>query len=145
MSQVAIALSVILSFAGWEFLGLASGGMISAGYLALFVSSPFRIVSTIFLSLVVYVLMILLNKILLIYGKRRFMLCVILGFLFTFIWSKLVPEIFFYQDLRSIGFIIPGLIANDMMKQGIFKTIGMLAVITLLVKLLLMLCTGMTF
>ena len=39
-------------------------------------------------------------------------------------------------DLRVIGYIIPGLIANDMEKQGIIRTSLALIIVTALVKLL---------
>ncbi|MCF0261909.1 MAG: hypothetical protein HUK23_03235, partial [Sphaerochaetaceae bacterium] len=50
MLQIAVSLSVILGFLSSELLGIASGGLISAGYLAFFFSSPLRIVSTFFQS-----------------------------------------------------------------------------------------------
>jgi cell shape-determining protein MreD len=42
-----------------------------------------------------------------------------------------------YQDVRAIGFIIPGLIANDMIKQGVVNTVLSVALVTTIVRLLL--------
>jgi hypothetical protein len=42
-------------------------------------------------------------------------------------------------ELRSIGYIIPGLIANEMSRQGIFPTIYSLAIVSILVRLILLL------
>ena len=42
-------------------------------------------------------------------------------------------------DLRIIGYIIPGLIASDMEKQGIVRTIAALSAVTIVVKLMSML------
>ena len=43
-----------------------------------------------------------------------------------------------YQDVRAIGFIVPGLIANDMIKQGVLNTVLGVAVVTALVRLVLL-------
>lgn len=139
MNQVAIAISIILSFFSSEFLGLLSGGMISGGYLAVYMQSPFRLVSTLICAIVVFTIVRLLEKIVIIYGRRRFMACVLIGFALTFFWGKFLPFLDFEKDLRIVGFIVPGLIANDMIKQGIVKTFLALTFVTLASKLLLML------
>lgn len=139
MNQVAIGLSVILSFLTTEFLGLATGGMISAGYLALFLQSPFRIIATLICSVAVWAVILFLQKFIIIYGRRRFVLSILLGFTFTFVWSKVIPLTGINMDIRIVGYIIPGLIANDMVRQGVFKTIGALLIVSFVVKLILLL------
>lgn len=139
MNQIAIGLSIILGFLFSEFLGLACGGMISAGYLALFIESPLRLVFTVCCALLVYLIVIIIQKFAIIYGRRRFALCVLLGFCLTFLWSKIIPNLNINIDIRIVGFIIPGLIANGMVKQGIVRTVIALAVTTILVKLILLL------
>jgi len=42
-------------------------------------------------------------------------------------------------DERVIGYIVPGLIANDMIKQGIIKTIISVVVVTIIVRFILLL------
>jgi hypothetical protein len=42
------------------------------------------------------------------------------------------------SDLRTIGYVIPGLIANDMYKQGVVKTILAVGVVSLFVRLILL-------
>ena len=44
-------------------------------------------------------------------------------------------------DIRVVGFIIPGLIANDMFKQGILRTLLGVSVLAIVVRLLLLLVT----
>ena len=43
------------------------------------------------------------------------------------------------EDLRVIGYIIPGLLANDMLRQGITATLSSLAVVSIFVRLSMML------
>lgn len=136
MLHAAVAISVVLGFVSTEFLGLLSGGIVSAGYLAFYLEQPFRIVSTLLLSIITAYAVKGLSHFMIIYGRRRFMLTVLLSIIFSSILEKsfyLVAP--FGQDIRVIGYIIPGLIANDIQKQGVFKTILTVLVIALLIYL----------
>ena len=132
-----VALSVILSFLVTELTGLLTGGMVSAGYLAFYFSEPMRILSTFLLSAIIALILRLSREFLILYGRRRFMLSILLSILFVYALEKA----YFIMsplslDLRVIGYIIPGLIANDMEKQGIIRTSLALIIVTALVKLL---------
>ena len=132
-----VALSVILSFLVTELTGLLTGGMVSAGYLAFYFSEPMRILSTFLLSALIAIILRLSREFLILYGRRRFMLSILLSILFVYALEKA----YFIMsplslDLRVIGYIIPGLIANDMEKQGIIRTSLALIIVTALVKLL---------
>lgn len=132
-----VALSVILSFLVTELTGLLTGGMVSAGYLAFYFSEPMRILSTFLLSALIALILRLSREFLILYGRRRFMLSILLSILFVYALEKtyfiLSP---LSLDLRVIGYIIPGLIANDMEKQGIIRTSLALIIVIALVKLL---------
>lgn len=66
------------------------------------------------------------------------MLTVILGILLGWLYESQSYYISgISQDLRIIGYIIPGLVANDMCKQGIWRTVLMILVCTLLIRLIL--------
>lgn len=138
MLQQAIGLSIILGFLSTELLGIFTGGLISAGYLAFYIEQPYRILSTIVLALVVYGITLLVGKVAILYGRRRFMLTVVLGILLGWLYESM--SYYFSgisQDLRIIGYIIPGLLANDMCKQGIWRTILMVLVCALLIRLII--------
>ena len=131
-----VALSVILSFLVTELTGLLTGGMVSAGYLAFYFSEPMRILSTFLLSALIALILRLSREFLILYGRLRFMLSILLSILFVYALEKA----YFIMsplslDLRVIGYIIPGLIANDMEKQGIIRTSLALIIVTALVKL----------
>lgn len=138
MLQQAIGLSIILGFISTELLGLFTGGLVSAGYLAFFLEQPYRVASTLVLSLVVYGLTKLIGKAVILYGRRRFMLTVILGILLGWIYESHAYYLNgISQDLRIIGYMIPGLLANDMCKQGVWRTVLMAMVCALLIRLIL--------
>ncbi len=140
MLRESIGLSIVLSFLSSEFLGISAGGLVSPGYLAFFLEQPLRVLSTILLSLLIWLVVRLLERFLIIFGRRRFMAAVLLGLIGAWAFEQL----FFLadpigRDLRIVGYIIPGLIANDMLKQGIVKTTAMTIIVAVLVRLILML------
>ena len=132
-----VALSVILSFLVTDLTGLLTGGMVSAGYLAFYFSEPMRILSTFLLSALIALILRLSREFLILYGRRRFMLSILLSILFVYALEKayfiLSP---LSLVLRVFGYIIPGLLPNDMAKQGIIRTSLALIIVTALVKLL---------
>ena len=132
-----VALSVIISFLTTELTGLLTGGMISAGYLAYWFGEPMRIVSTLLMSILIALIIRVSRHFLILYGRRRFMLSILLSIFGVYLVEKsyfFVSEFSF--DMRIIGYIIPGLIASDMEKQGILRTTIALSAVTIVVKLL---------
>ena len=79
-----------------------------------------------------------------IYGRRRLVLAILLGFIFGFISRQFIIYEIFAVDFRmqAIGFIIPGLIANWMERQGVVKTLAIMFLTAVIVRLLIMLITG---
>ena len=140
MLHKAIGISIILGFLFSEFLGIATGGLVSAGYMAFFMTTPARVISTLVLSMVIYLMVLLLQKFIIIYGRRRFMVVV----LFSLIGTWLVEQVFskylgfIGQDVRMVGFIIPGLIANDMFKQGVVKTLAAVTILSVIIRLIIL-------
>ncbi|MBQ0071513.1 MAG: poly-gamma-glutamate biosynthesis protein PgsC [Spirochaetales bacterium] len=140
MLSTTIALSVILGFVCTEFTGLLTGGLVSSGYLAYYFQEPTRMVSTLLVSILICLLVKALKCVMILYGRRRFMVTVVMSILAV----HLIESFYYYgasinMDLRIIGYIIPGLIANDMEKQGILKTLGVVIVLTLVLRLLILL------
>ncbi len=138
MLQQAITLSILLSFLSSELLGLLCGGMVSAGYLAFHLETPLRVAATLVMALAVYGLTLLAGKVMILYGRRRFMFAIVSGLLLTWLYEKNAYWVSgISQDLRVIGYIVPGLIGNDMLKQGVLRTVLMVLVCTVLIRLIL--------
>ncbi len=78
------------------------------------------------------------------YGRRRMVISVLLGFIIG--WMVRSLGLFSYipgdQAVRVIGYIIPGLIANSMERQGIIQTISVMGVAAVIVRLILILVFG---
>ena len=144
MVEAAIGLGLVISLIFSETLGLAAGGMVVPGYLSLMIHVPLRIVGTVACALLTLGLLKLLSRYALIYGRRRLVVSVLIGFSF----GALSRDLFLVKlhgspvDLRTIGYVIPGLIANWMERQGVIQTLCVMTTTAVLVRLLLMILTG---
>jgi gamma-polyglutamate biosynthesis protein CapC len=140
----AVGIGLVLSLIFSETLGVAAGGMVVPGYIALMLHHPFRIVGTILVSLVTFWTLKLLSNYLFIYGRRRTVMVILLGFVFGWLSRELliIKTIAFTLEFQTIGLIIPGLIANWMERQGIVKTIATMIIAAVIIRLLLMIITG---
>ena len=144
MYDMAISLSVLFSFGLYEAFGLLTGGMVSAGYLCLFFEQPLRIATTLLLAVLVYLLTRILSRFVILYGRRRFMLVIVLSLIFGWVIERFLLGIALIpQDIRIIGHVVPGLIANDMYKQGIGRTLLGVLMSAAVVRLLLMVVSAL--
>jgi poly-gamma-glutamate biosynthesis protein PgsC/CapC len=141
MFEVAIGLGVLISLFFLETFGAAAGGIVVAGYVAMYLHQPWTIVATMSISFAVYLIVKLLSKVMFIYGRRRMVISVLLGFILGWIARTygLFASLPGAYTAEIIGFIIPGLIANSMAKQGIIRTLSVMFVAAILVRLILVL------
>jgi len=144
MVEQAVGLGLVISLIFSETLGLAAGGMVVPGYVALLIHDPFRLLGTILASLATLGALKLLSRYALVYGRRRIVVSVLLGFVFGALSRELLVFRFhgFPVELQTIGFVIPGLIANWMERQGVLQTICVMITTAVLVRLLLMVLNG---
>jgi len=77
-----------------------------------------------------------------IFGKRRMVLCIILGFILGYVSRNLLFSPIEDISIAVIGNIIPGLIANWMDRQGVLKTISAVLITAVIVQLAVMLLSG---
>jgi poly-gamma-glutamate biosynthesis protein PgsC/CapC len=140
----AVGLGLVLSLAFSETLGVAAGGMVVPGYIALMIHHPLRIVGTILVSLITFVSIKFLSNYMFIYGRRRTVLVILFGFVFGWLSRELliIQTSAITLELQTIGLIIPGLIANWMERQGVVRTICTMIIAAVFIRLLLMIITG---
>lgn len=131
-----IAIGLLLSLYLSEVLGFVAGGLVVPGYFVVISSKPLMLAATILASLVTLLVLRIFSRHILIYGRRRLLLAVLLGFVFSEL-SRMIfyihPSEFLLQ-LQAFGFIIPGLLAYWMDKQGVLPALGMLSVVVTLVR-----------
>ena len=68
-ASIGVGLAISLMFS--EVFGLAAGGMVVPGYIALYLNRPIDIILTIAASLITYFVVTALSTFIIVYGKRR--------------------------------------------------------------------------
>ncbi|HOC94814.1 MAG TPA: poly-gamma-glutamate biosynthesis protein PgsC [Candidatus Cloacimonadota bacterium] len=142
--QAAVGLGVIVSLIFSELLGASAGGIVVPGYLALYLDKPMQILGTLIVSLATWGIIRVISQFTLMFGKRRMVLSILVGFILGWTTRLLVFHnitIYTYQ-MQSIGYIVPGLIANWFERQGFWKTVSTMGVAAILVRLVLMVVFG---
>lgn len=144
MIEISVGLGVILSMIFQEVIGVSAGGIVVPGYVALQMHEPLRLLGTFLVSFATFGIIKGLSKVMFIYGRRRLVLSILIGFILGWFSRQSTFYDMFGVDLQmqAVGFIIPGLISNWMDKQGVVKTLLCLLLVASCVRLLLMLFTG---
>ena len=127
-----------------EALGVTAGGIIVPGYISLFLDQPVQVVSTFLVAILVWLIIKGLSKVMFLYGKRRIVLALILGFLFGYLSRTIYVDTESIKSVAVIGNIIPGLIANWMDRQGVVRTVSVVLLTAVIVKLLVIILFGGT-
>lgn len=144
MIELTIGLGVLCSLLFHEVLGAAAGGIVVPGYIALYLHDPARIAATLGVAFMAYLGIRLIARFMFVYGRRRLVIAVLLGFIFGHLSREfLVREhIATTFSLEAIGYIIPGLIANWFERQGVVKTISAMLIAAPLVRIFVILLSG---
>lgn len=129
---IAIAVGLVLSLLVEETLGIICGGAVVAGYLAMVCDDPITMVLIFAISLLTYLIVeFVLPRFVILFGKRRFVACLLVGLVLKLTLDLLVPLMPFASlTYRGIGVIVPGLIANTSAKQGVCITVPAVLVAT---------------
>ena len=180
--SIAIGLGMLISLILTESVGVTAGGLIVPGYIALNLHNPYMVLFTFLISLFTLLILNLLSKIIIIYGKRRLVFCLLLSFILgsivrefplylmesndidnllslrnfeglNFMQSFIVEISYQLVSLTEanmnydylidnpmiyVGYLIPGLMASWMDKQGVIKTSATIIIIASVINLILM-------
>ena len=135
-----IGIGMVLSLFLTETLGVTAGGIIVPGYIAMNLENPERLVITFGVSIITFLLIKLLSQYIMVYGKRRLVLALLIGFLLGYLSrsENMITAGLGTTEFMVIGNIIPGLIANWMDRQGVLRTISTVLIIAGITKLCIM-------
>ena len=89
-AYIAIGLGMVISLFLTETIGVMAGGIIVPGYFALYLQDPLQTITTFFIGILTYWIIFLLSKFLLIYGRRRLILCLLTNFLFSLLQQRIL-------------------------------------------------------
>jgi gamma-polyglutamate biosynthesis protein CapC len=143
---LSIAIGLVVSLLFTEVFGLSAGGMIVPGYLALHLDRPITVLVTMLTAVATFAAVRGVSQVAIVYGRRRIVLMVLFGFLFgallravPSLWDSSLDTTQSTPDCFCvIGYIIPGLIALWMDRQGWIETISPLLTSSVVVRLVLL-------
>lgn len=145
---IAIGIGLAVSLLFSELFGLAAGGMVVPGYFALALNHPLSCVVTILVAFLTYAIVHSLSLVVIVYGKRRTVLMIMVAFLLGILaQSVALPYTVSPDDVtelplaefKVIGYIIPGLLAIWIDRQGLVETVSVLVTASVVVRLVLIL------
>jgi gamma-polyglutamate biosynthesis protein CapC len=124
-ATLGLAIGLIFSLLCYLITNLSPGGMITPGWLAIAVAQDWRQgVVIVAMTIATYLLTKVLQRIVILYGKRLFAAVVLLGVLLQLSLFLLIqrdfPLLFTHQTL---GFVAPGLIAYQLIRQPRMATL----------------------
>lgn len=126
--RMVLAFGIIISMLVYERWRLTGGAAVVAGYLGLFVDRPLYILTTVGMAVVAfYIVDRVVARRMFLYGRRRVVVMVIIG-LFLQLLSGAVAyllnkDLTWLNGLYGVGYVLPGLIAQDIERQGASKTV----------------------
>ncbi len=146
--RLALVIGILISTLIYERWRVSSGAVVVAGYLALYVDRPAYIAITLALGLGTYqVVQHFIAPRMFLYGRRRLVVMVLTGMVLQLITGVIAYKMLsstvigqsapWVAGLYGIGFLLPGLIAQDMERQGSKLTLLAIIGTTLLTFLLL--------
>jgi len=139
-----IGIGLVVSLLYAEIFGVAPGGIIVPGYLALGINDPIMVGLTLAVSLLTFFIVRVLATVMIIYGRRRTVLMILISFLLgSLVRAGLgagTPVGPFEIDV--IGYIVPGLPSIWMDRQGTVTTVSSAITATILTRLTGLLILG---
>lgn len=141
MSWDLFLVGLVVGFCYYELTGYSPGGVVPPAYFALFIRQPGRVALTMLVAFAVYGAIRFLEGRTFLYGRRRLLTALLLGFAAKWLVERaLAPSLPLSIEAHTIGFVIPGLVASDMVRQKVAPTVlsvGIVMVVTALIGLLL--------
>jgi len=135
----AVGIGMFLSLIMTEMIGLAAGGIVVPGYIALVLHNPIQVISTIAAGIVTYLIIKVISFYIIIYGRRLLIVSILVGYLIAY-FTKISPILAIDSlslNIETIGFVIPGLIAYWIARQGIIPTLSAMIIVSSLVRLVI--------
>lgn len=161
--SLSIGIGLVVSLVFSELFGLAAGGLVVPGYIALFLTRPLDVAATIAAALATFFLVRIVSSFVIVYGRRRTALMILVGYAMGLLISLAVQSGSeaaasanaaaalatatgaplgagaAASEARVIGYIVPGLIAIWLDRQGVLPTLAALISSAVVVRLVLIL------
>ncbi len=127
--RFAFLAGVVVSMLLYERRHLTTGSLVVPGYVAVFLVHPLVVMATFLNALVTYWLVnrVLARRVLL-YGRAKFTVLALISIAIQAVLLKVSPSGSYLWETDvplfvGVGYVIPALVAHDMARQGIGKTV----------------------
>ncbi|MFA7126013.1 MAG: poly-gamma-glutamate biosynthesis protein PgsC [Bacilli bacterium] len=131
-----IIVGLIIAIIFYEITQISPGGLIVPGLLAMYMARWDWIIATIIIALVSFLLMKGLSRYLLIFGKRKFVLYILISLILSYLLSLVTSFIpFSWANVSIVGYTIAGILASNIDRQGPIKTLPALGIVLCLTQL----------
>jgi len=141
LARLTIVLGIVISTIIYKQTGRTLGGVIVCGYLTLFIGQPLHIVITLAMAYFTYqIVHNVLKKRYMLNGRKLFEVEILVGLVFQVSWLIMIKFLtrvdLDLSTLYGIGFVLPGVIAHDMGRQGSANTLGSIFLGVLVIALI---------
>ena len=161
---LSIGIGLVVSLLFSELFGLAAGGLVVPGYIALYLTRPFDVGATLVAALLTFFLVRIASTFVIVYGRRRTALMILVGYAVGVLMKTALTAAFEATaetlapaaipadqafglaaagrqavEAGVIGYIVPGLIAIWLDRQGVVPTLAALITSAVVVRLILIL------
>lgn len=128
-----LLVGLVLALLWAEITDISPGGIIVPGYFALYLDRPLRAAASLAVALLTLAIYRFLARHLILFGRRRFVLMVLVGAVLSQAWLLVLPRVFAAPvELRVIGWVIPGILASSLVRQKVLPTLASLAAVATL-------------
>lgn len=135
-----ILLGLIIGIIFYELTEISPGGLVVPGMIAYYIFDPYRILMTVGISIISFFIVKLVNRYMILYGKRKYIMHIVIATILSTVISLISNKLnVSFLAIPVIGYIIPGIISNEMDKQGPIKTLIGLTIVTGIIGLLVLL------
>jgi poly-gamma-glutamate biosynthesis protein PgsC/CapC len=129
LETIFIGLALALLFK--EAMGIYPGGIIVPAFLALTLDHPARAVVTVGVACLSVAIYKLLARYFILFGSRRFVIILFIGGILSQLCVLTAPKLAASPaEFQVLGFIIPGLLANNLERQKFLPTLASLITVT---------------
>jgi len=141
LARLTIVLGIVISTIIYKQTGKTLGGVIVCGYLALYIGQPIHIIITLAMAFFTFqIVHNYLKKRYMLNGRKLFEVEILVGLVLQVFWLTII-RLFTRTNidlagLYGIGFVLPGVIAHDMGRQGPLNTLSSILLGVLVVSLI---------
>ena len=134
-----LSLGLVVSLILYDRLWIAAGGVVVPGYTAYLLDKPVLLVTSLAAGFAAYLMLAGLGRYSILYGRRRFVIAILMGLLANLVvLHALRYAVGKPIAIPGFGYVMPGLLASWLDKQGIVATSSVLTIATVATGLIVM-------